>query len=85
MNTTPHSHTDTIDSSGSSKRLKGRTLRIDGRNVPNCYIQAHAFILTSNENREWEAYLAYKGTIPWGHSIPLSAVVSYLKWRGAAP
>lgn len=83
MNTITHS----IDSLAVPRKRKGRKKpipRVGDRNVPNCYLPAHAFIHSGNTNREWEAYLAYKGAIPWGHSIPLSAVVSYLKWRGPA-
>ena len=77
--------THSIDSTVPPTKRKGSKKpppKVGGRLVPNCYLPAHAFILTGDTNREWEAYLAYKGTIPWGHSIPLSAVVSYLKWRG---
>lgn len=77
--------TDSIDSSVPKPKPRGRKKpapMVGDRVVPNCYIKAHAFIYSGDTNREWEAYLAYKGTIPWGHSIPLSTVVSYLKWRG---
>jgi hypothetical protein len=67
---------------GALVRYRRRPPKVGGRDVPNCYLPTHAFILASDDNREWEAYLAYKGTIPWRYSIPLSAVVSYLKWRG---
>lgn len=81
MNTTTHS----IDSLAVPRKGRKRPPpKVGERVVPNCYIAAHAFIRNGDTNREWEAYLAYKGTIPWGHKIPLSAVVSYLKWRGPA-
>lgn len=63
---------------------QGTYLRLRLMRIPKSFRRVHRFLRAGKDNREWEAYLAYKGTIPWKHSIPLSSVVSYLRWRGPA-
>ncbi len=58
---------------------------LTGKVVPKCFIKVHRFLRAGKENREWVAYLAHKGTEDWPYrGMPLSTVMSYLKWRGPA-
>ena len=56
---------------------------LTGKVVLQCFIKAHHFIRAGRENREWVAYQAYKGRVPWPYGgMPLNTVIGYLKWRG---
>lgn len=58
---------------------------LTGKVVPDCFIKVHRFLRAGKENREWAAYLAHKGTTDWPYrGMPLSTVITYLKWRGPA-
>lgn len=51
--------------------------------IPKSYRPAYRFLRAGKENREYVAYLAYRGRIPWEYSIPLESVIGYLKYLGA--
>ena len=58
---------------------------LTGKIVPDCFIKVHRFLRASKQNREWAAYLAHKGREDWPYRcMPLSTVMSYLRWRGPA-
>jgi hypothetical protein len=49
--------------------------------VPKSMTPAYLFLKAGEDNREYLAYLAHRGTIEWPYSIPLHSVVAYLQWR----
>lgn len=49
--------------------------------TPKTIKKVKEFLNASNDNREFEAYLAYREKAPWPYSIPLESVVSYLKFH----
>lgn len=64
---------------------QGEYLRLRLMHIPKSFRRVHRFLRAGKENREWVAYLAHKGTEDWPYrGMPLSTVMSYLRWRGPA-